>query len=103
MSSSLPVVEKDCLIRVSRFDAEYPKDEANAFVVGFVVTSKSNMKTTYQDIQIPYSEIDSGSSDEDVVRVAWSKLRSSFQTWFESIYNKQTVLGMIFDPQLQSS
>ena len=96
--STGPVVEKDCIIRVSRFESEYPIDEPSAFVVGFVVGCKSNMKTTYQDTQIPYVDIKTGASDEDIVKIAFAKLRPSFQSWLESVYDKKTVLGMIFSP-----
>ena len=95
---SAVVIERDAIIVVSRFDAKYPLDEPTCFVVGFLITAKSNSKSYYGDIQIPYTEIKSGSSDSDVVKLAFSKLRNQFQTWLENVHEKKAIIGSVFDP-----
>ena len=93
-----PSLEKDCTVVVSRFDSRYPLEDPTSFVVGFSAICNKNGRTKYADVCIEYSEIKGEDPEEEVLQLAWSRLKDSFDVWLASVYYKSSVLGRVFNP-----
>ena len=94
--STGPVIEKDAVIVVSRFDSKYPIDDVpTSYVVGFLATAKANNKSFYVDLQIPYSDVSKETTDDDIIQLAFSRVRDRLQTWLENTVSKPAIIGRV--------
>ena len=97
-SAYIPTVENDCSIRVTRFDLDFPKEDPNSYVIGFTVTCLKNARSIYKDIQVLH-ETERREDENTMLTTAWNKLKASFQSWLDSIYDKPHIIGSFFTPQ----
>lgn len=90
---------QDFSIKIVRFDATFPLDAPDSYVVGFHVMHKVNKRSKYADIRLPYEDI-KGLTDEEITRQAWTLLKPTFEPWAASIVSSasSSILGSEFTP-----
>lgn len=84
-------------IKVARFDASYPAEDPDSFVVGFTVTSDANGRSMFQDVRLPYTETVS-KNEQEVVSMAWDRVKEGFANFVTSVSSKGAILGSVFTP-----
>lgn len=85
-------------VTVSRFDASYPVESPDSFIVGFTVTHKINGRSTYVDVRIPFPDA-SGMDDVKVVDLAWVRVEPSLQPWFDLATTQSPIVGTTYVPK----
>ena len=86
-------------VTVSRFTTTFPEDEPNSYIIGFTVKCPSNTKSIYKEARVMYKDLKSYGpqlKDEDVVKLAWSKLETQIKIWKKNIQGNNGVKGMTF-------
>lgn len=93
--------EENCLLHfnvtVTRFDAKYPVDVPDSFVVGFTLTHKYNGRSKYIDVRVSYVDTN-GLDDQQVIDLAWSRLEQSFVDWGSAVCGQCHIIGSAYVP-----
>jgi|694.fasta_scaffold138160_1 hypothetical protein len=85
-------------IKIVRFDTVFPLEQPDSYVVGFNVMHKTNGRSKYLDIRIPFTDT-SGKTDEQVTQSAWTQLQPSFLPWAKSVNTMVApIIGSDFTP-----
>lgn len=95
--SDTPVVWTDFSIKIVRFDATYPLEAPDSYVVGFHVMHKVTNRSKYADIRLVYADVN-GMTDEDIARLAWNQLKPGFTPWAQTAQGNTPLLGAEFSP-----
>lgn len=91
-------------ITITRFDTAYPKEEPDSYVVGFTVTCNANGRNMYQDVRVPYADVQAGTTDQDIAAAAWARLAASFESWACCTkVTQRPLVGSAFTPSLGAS
>lgn len=73
---------------------EYPKDTPSSYAVGFDV-KLYNGRGFYVDTLVPFSEIDSGLSDEEISTLAYNKLHEDIENKVDQLqYATPAIIGL---------
>lgn len=87
----------DLNITVARF-GPYPTDEPVSYVVGFAATHTPTGRSMYRDCTVPFEDLASAHTDDDVLAAAWNGVRESFEAWCGACGAKSRVIGSTFTP-----
>jgi len=85
-------------VTIARFEL-YPREEPTCYCVGFSGSTLAG-RSFYQDTQVPLEEA-AGITEEEIVALAWGKLKDNFILRMEDIASKPIVLGQIWDHQIE--
>ncbi len=80
-------------VKVAKFHL-YPKEEPTGFAVGFSIETK-NDRNFYRDTVIPLEDV-KDMNDEQIVQVAWDKMKEGILSEVERLEEKSSMLGKEF-------
>jgi hypothetical protein len=83
-------------VKIARFGL-YPAEEPTCYCVGFS-GSTATSDPHYQDTQVPLEEA-KGKSEEEIVTLAWEKLKDGFTARMETLAAKSPLQGQVWDHQ----
>jgi len=87
----------DFKITIARF-GPYPADEPVSYVVGFTVTHAPTGRSMYRDCTVPFTDLASAHTDDDVIAAAWNGLKEYVEVWCGACGAKSHVIGSTFVP-----
>jgi len=83
-------------VTIARFEL-YPREEPTCYCVGFSGSTPTG-QPHYQDTQVPLEEA-KGKSEEEIVALAWEKLKDGFTARMEALAAKSPLQGRVWDHQ----
>lgn len=83
-------------VNIVRYE-QYPAEEPNCYVVGYVIKHKYNGKNMYVDTQVSFTDA-SGQNEDGIVNLAWPKVLDGVKTWAFSVVNKSSLINSSFVP-----
>lgn len=84
-------------IKIARYDAEYPIDTPDSYVVGFNVTCNANGRSMYLDTRVYYADA-AGKTEQEVAQQAWAALAPQFAGFVSAVSVQPAILGSVFTP-----
>jgi hypothetical protein len=88
-------------VNVVRYE-QYPADEPNCYVVGYVIKHKYNSKNMYVDTQVSFTDA-SGLDEQAILNLAWHKVIDGIKNWAFSVVNKNPIINSSYVPSTVSS
>lgn len=83
-------------VNIVRYE-QYPAEEPNCYVVGYIIKHKYNGKNMYVDTQVSFTDA-SGQDEDGIVHLAWNKVLPGIKTWAFSVVNKSSLINSSFVP-----
>lgn len=86
-------------VKITRF-ATYPTEEPTSYVVGYLVSSKTNSFSRYFETTVEFTNthLPASYTDSDVDHVAWCKLIPQISEWAHTVMSKSSLLGTVKVP-----
>jgi hypothetical protein len=83
-------------IRIARLEL-YPREDPTCYCVGFSGSTAIG-DPHYQDTQVPLEEA-KGKTEEEIVALAWEKLKAGFTARMDTLAAKSPLQGQVWDHQ----
>ena len=83
-------------IKIVRFGL-YPAEEPTSYCVGFSGQTAAG-RSIYQDTQVALEEA-RDKTEEEIVALAWEKVKDGFTAWMEDLAAKSSLLNKEWDPK----